>query len=112
MSTTKDDRINLDDEINRLHQENLQLREQLAQSQTTPKRYLDSPFAIPLFVTPVALIFLLLLGLNFKYESKKFAIAYSNSDLVEIGLSGLTLLTGAYSIQRYKNKEDEKRDST
>lgn len=66
--------------------------------------------AILLFCLPVALSFLILMGLDINFKTEKHSISYSNSNLVELGLSALTLASGFYSIKKYRDKEPRVRD--
>lgn len=54
---------------------------------------------------PVALIALILMGLEIKYQTEHHQITYNNGGLIELGLSGITLLSGLYSIKKYNENE-------
>lgn len=66
----------------------------------------SKPKVKPVWVVGVVLTVVFLLGLNFSYQTDKRQISYDNNNLVELGLSCITLLSGIYSYKKYSESEE------
>ena len=104
----KDEIILFTDRIEDLESHVIQLQNKLHEQKEADKSHSSLPRTIALFTVPLMLLVIILMGLNISYQSDRGQINYSSDGLVEIGLSGLTLLSGIYSLKKYHDTEDFK----
>lgn len=64
-----------------------------------------------LFFIPVIALILLFLGTNYSYQTDKHQISYTNKGSLELALSGLTLVSGLYSLKKHRDKQELARNN-
>lgn len=96
------------DRINDLEDSLVRLQNELNEQKKIKKSNNNLIAATALFLVPLTLIVIISMGLEINYQSDKHQVSYSNNGLVELGLSGLTLLSGIYSLKKYHDSEQAK----
>lgn len=92
------------DRVNDLESRVIELSEGLPSSSnnassTLCKSKMLIGLTIPLFIT----IFILM-GISINYQTETRQISYNNNNLFELGLSCLTIISGAYSLKKHSEQ--------
>ena len=73
---------------------------ELGRDRKSPRCYKSS-----LFIAVSTLVLLSLLGLSVNYSTENHQISYNNSNLLELAIGGLTLISGSYAFNKIKDNE-------
>jgi hypothetical protein len=93
----------LTDRLEDLEDNIVNLQSQVSQYQKTNKKY-KTPSSLVFFLgVPLISLALVLLGLDVQYQSNSKQIRYNNDSLVELGLSTITVVSGFYSLKKYRD---------
>ncbi len=69
----------------------------------------DQPFKASLVVMrflPIIVAFIILIGVDFNYQSSKGKISYNGKGLVEIALIAITTFSGGYMVRKHSNDNE------
>lgn len=95
----------LTDRVNDLESQLVNLSNELENQKESNKEADYYAYKLAIFFTPTLLGLVLLAGFNAHYETDSHRISYNNDSLVELGLGALTLMSGAYSVKKYRDKQ-------
>ena len=112
MTTTEGNDLEiLEDRINDLEFQIISIERNLSSNRQTNQASNSNKDFVFMLVIPVTLFFLLLMGLNISYQTENKTITYDNNNLIELGLSAITLLSGVYSVKKYRESNQVNRNT-
>ena len=106
--STMENQVNLiEDRLEDLEEDLIKLSEETDTKKT--KEATSQPFKASLVVMrffPIIIAFIILLGLDFNYQSSKSKISYNGKGLIEITLIAITTFSGGYMAKKYSDNNE------